>query len=353
MELKTPLYDMHVQANGKIVPFAGYLLPIQYPTGIITEHQLVRTSVGMFDVSHMGELVLEGKDATENLRYLIAGEINDLVPGQIRYALMCYKNGTVVDDLLIYKMSDTKYFLVVNASNKDKDATWISEHLFEGVTLSDVSDSYGQIALQGPQSQKVLEQICSDFPQKYYTFKEKVDVSGVECLVSRTGYTGEDGFEIYCDADKIDIIWKALIDLKVPPCGLGARDTLRLEAGMPLYGHEISDEITPLEANLKMFVKLDKEAFIGKDALSLPRARKRIALKMVDRGIAREGCDVYVGEEKVGFVCSGTHSPTCNMAIATALVHVDTPIESEFLIDVRGRKIKAEKTPFPFVKKAK
>jgi len=353
MVKKTPLYSQHLASKGKMVEFAGYYLPIHYENGIMYEHKIVREQVGMFDVSHMGEFILEGSEAEGNVQNLITGDIQNLTVGKVRYSLMCYPNGTVVDDLLIYKLSNNKFLLVVNGANKEKDSEWIVSNLFGDVIFLDVSDNIGQIAIQGPQSESILAQMTTDIPTKYYTFIEDADLLGVKVCISRTGYTGEDGFEIYCDAVDTPQIWENLLALKVTPCGLGARDTLRLEAGMPLYGHELSDSITPLEAGLSMFVQTEKPNFIGKEVLLLPRQRKRIALQVVDRGIAREGCEVYVNQQKVGFVLSGTFSPTLGVAIVTALVDVNTDKESSFSIDVRGRLLQAKSTSFPFVKKSR
>jgi aminomethyltransferase len=357
LEKKTPLYECHVEAKGKIVEFGGYLLPIQYETGIITEHKAVRENVGMFDVSHMGEFIMEGKDALANVNYLFTNDFTDLALGGVRYSIMCQPDGNTVDDLLVYRMKEDKFYIVVNASNRDKDREWILANKFGDVRFEDISDSIGQIAIQGPNSEKVAQKLTDQIPQKYYTFIDDVTFAGKNVLISRTGYTGEDGFEVYCKAEDTPHLWnevlKAGAEFDLIPCGLGCRDTLRFEAGMPLYGHELSETISPVEAGLKMFVKLDKPDFIGKEALSKDRLRKRMAFKVVDKGIAREHCDVYVNDEWVGQTTTGTFSPTLNQAIFTALVKVDVNPESQFTVDVRGRKLKAEVTKFPFVRKSR
>ncbi len=357
MEKKTPLYECHLEAKGKIVEFGGYLLPIQYESGIMTEHKAVRENVGMFDVSHMGEFVMEGNDALANVNYLFTNDFTDLPLGGVRYSIMCQPDGNTVDDLLVYRMKEDKFYIVVNASNRDKDREWIMANMFGDVRFEDISDSIGQIAIQGPNSEKVVEKLTNQIPQKYYTFIDDVVFAGKKVLISRTGYTGEDGFEVYCQAEDTPHLWNEVLkageEFGLIPCGLGCRDTLRFEAGMPLYGHELSETISPVEAGLKMFVKLDKEDFIGKEALSKDRLRKRMAFKVVDKGIAREHCDVYVNEELVGHTTTGTFSPTLNQAIFTALVDVNVSSDNIFSVDVRGRKLKAEVTKFPFVRKSR
>ena len=356
MEKKTPLYDMHVAANGNIVPFAGFLMPVNYPDGILFEHRLVRSQAGLFDVSHMGELVLEGPDALSNLQYLVTNDFRNLEIGFVRYGVLVKEDGTTVDDLLVYRMEENKYFICVNASNIDKDEAWIRSHLFGDVTLKNFSDVIGEVALQGPLAQSILEKVCMDIPAGYYTFMDFVTVAGIRnCMVSRTGYTGEDGFEIYCDAKQTPKLWQALLDAGkdegLQPCGLGCRDTLRLEAAMPLYGHELSEAITPLEAGLKSFVKLDKDRFIAKEALSVAPTRRRIGLELIDRGIAREHTTVYVEGKEVGFVTSGTMSPTLGKAIAMAIVDVDAINAPEFTLDVRGKQLRAKRVLMPFYKR--
>jgi aminomethyltransferase len=363
MEMKTPLYDAHVRAGGKIVPFGGYLLPVQYGTGIITEHMAVRTKAGLFDVSHMGELILKGAAALENLQHLLTNDFSNMEIGQCRYSPMCNQQGGIVDDLLVYKMAPEEYLLVVNAANRQKDADWIKNNLQGEVFFADQSDATAQMALQGPLALEILLPLVESgsLPEKYYTFTKNVQVAGVNCLVSKTGYTGEDGFELYCDPRDVGRLWDTLLakggPLGLIPCGLGARDTLRLEASMPLYGHEMNDGITPAEAGLGFFVKMNKEDFIGKQAmeqLGLP-SRKRVGLKLMDRGIAREDCSIYTsGGQLIGRTTSGTHAPYLGYAVAMALLDVQyAALEQEVWIDVRGRKLKAQVVKMPFYSKKK
>ena len=353
MELKTPLYDCHVALGGKMVAFGGYSLPVQYPTGVIAEHMAVRKQAGLFDVSHMAELVLKGPDALANAQMLLTNDLSDMADGQVRYSPMCNERGGVVDDMVVYRFHDDCYMMVVNAANHQKDADWVRAHLSGDVQFEDISDQVAQIALQGPQSEAILTKLCpvENHPAKYYTFTNNVEVAGCTCLLSRTGYTGEDGFELYCAPADAPALWDALTAAGALPCGLGARDTLRLEAAMPLYGHELSPSINPYEAGLGIFVKLEKPDFIGKAALerARPVSRRRVGLQMTGRGIAREGCPVYDGGRQVGVVTSGTHCPWVGQAVALALVDAaykepGTPLQ----VDVRGRRVDAQvvKTPF-------
>ena len=265
MELKTPLYDAHVKAGGKIVPFGGYLLPVQYETGVIKEHMAVRTQAGLFDVSHMGEGLWEGKDALANLQMLLTNNFDNMVDGQARYSPMCNENGGTVDDLIVYKKSEEHYFIVVNAANKDKDFQWMLDHQFGDVTFTDVSDRWAQLALQGPKAMEILRKLTEEacIPKKYYHAVFGAEVAGIPCIVSKTGYTGEDGVELYLDSSNAEKMWDILLENGkeegLIPCGLGARDTLRMEAAMPLYGHEMDDEVSPLETGLGFAVKMAKE----------------------------------------------------------------------------------------------
>ena len=360
MELKTPLYDCHVALDGKIVPFAGYLLPVQYPTGVIAEHMAVRKQAGLFDVSHMGEIVLTGPDALANVQMLLTNNFTDMEDGQIRYSPMCNDKGGVVDDLIVYRIRSDCYMMVVNAANHDKDAKWIFEHLSGDVKFDDLSENVAQIALQGPQSQAILEKICAkeEIPEKYYSFTKDVMVAGCKCVVSRTGYTGEDGFELYCGKEDAVKLWNAVLEAGkengLIPCGLGARDTLRLEAGMPLYGHEMNDEITPKQTGLGMFVKMDKEDFIGKKAMEdmgVPTI-KRCGLKITGRGIVREHCPVFIGDKQIGNTTSGTHCPYLGGAYAMAIVEKEpAPLGTAVEVEVRGRRIPAEVVKIQFYKR--
>ena len=367
MEKKTPLYDCHVAAGGKIVPFAGYLLPVQYGTGVIAEHMAVRQKAGLFDVSHMAEIVLEGAEAVNRVNMLTTVFVNEMTDGQVKYSPMCNEQGGVVDDLMIYRLREDKYLLVVNAANHEKDYAWIKRHMApnDSVKLTDISDDVAQLALQGPASETILKKLAPDesIPTVYYTFVEKGKItlnSGkvIEALISKTGYTGEDGYEIYCAPADAPELWDTLLeagkDEGLIPCGLGARDTLRMEAAMPLYGHELNDELTPKESGIGYFCKMDKPDFIGKAAIEAKGVPtiKRVGLKITGRGIAREHSDVYVNGEKVGQVTSGTHCPFIGQAIAMAYVpKALSEVGQVVQIDVRGRMIDAEVVKLPFYKK--
>ena len=360
MELKTPLYDEHVALGGKIVPFAGYLLPVQYPTGVIREHMAVRTAAGLFDVSHMGEITFRGPTALQSLNHIITNDYAGMPVGKVRYGIMCNERGGVIDDLIVYKFAEDYYFVVVNASNRHKDFAHMKANILEGTEIADISDDLAQVALQGPKAFEIMGQLLEeqDIPQKYYTAKEHVLIDGMDCIISYTGYTGEKGFEIYTAKENAVRLWRLLLETGEPlgliPCGLGARDTLRLEAAMPLYGHEMDDEISPLETNLNYGVKMNKEEFIGKKGLEARGEPQitRVGLQMVDRGIMREHQDVYVGEEKVGHTTSGTMCPYVNKAVAMALIDRKySDIGQIVEVDVRGRKLKAEVIALPFYKR--
>ncbi len=362
MELKTPLYEAHVKAQGKIVPFGGYLLPVQYKTGVIKEHMAVRTQAGLFDVSHMGEILCEGKDALSNLQMLLTNNFENMVDGQARYSPMCNENGGTVDDLIVYKRCDEHYFIVVNAANKDKDYQWMLDHQFGEVTFTDVSEKYAQLALQGPKAMDILKKLTDEenIPKKYYHAVFDVPVAGIPCIVSKTGYTGENGVELYLDSAMAEKMWDILLDAGreegFVPCGLGARDTLRMEAAMPLYGHEMDDTVSPLETGLGFAVKMNKEDFIGKSKLiDNPKFnRTRIGLKVTGRGIIREHQDVYSGDQKIGVTTSGTHCPYLGYPIAMALVeNGSVEIGDKVEVEVRGRRVEAEVVALPFYKRAK
>lgn len=360
MEKKTPLYDCHVEAGGKIVPFAGYLLPVQYKAGVNAEHKAVRQQCGLFDVSHMGEIKVTGPDALANLNNLLTNDYTGMDDGQARYSPMCNENGGVVDDLIVYKKAENDYLVVVNAANREKDFNWMVDHKFGDVVMEDVSDEYVQIALQGPNAPEILAKLAAadSIPEGYYTAVFDGKVGDIPCIVSRTGYTGEDGFELYCPAAEGPKLWNMLLeagkDNGLIPCGLGARDTLRMEAAMPLYGHELNDERTPKQVGLGIFVKMDKEDFIGKKAMEemgVPTI-KRCGLKVTGRGIVREECDLYVGDVKVGVTTSGTKTPQFDYPIAMGIIEkAYGEIGSTVEADVRGRRIECEIIKLPFYKR--
>jgi aminomethyltransferase len=360
MELKTSLYDCHLKNGGSIVPFAGYLLPVQYPTGIITEHLAVRNAAGLFDVSHMGEIIFEGEDALSNLNYLLTNDFSSMIDGQVRYSVMCYDTGGCVDDVLVYRFHPNKYMVVVNASNRRKDFEWMTKHRFGKVRVEDISDAIAQIAVQGPRSKDIMLKLIPEnsLPDKYYHFLYNINMMGINAIISQTGYTGEFGYEIYtsnADAPKLwDLLLKTGHDEGLIPCGLGARDTLRLEASMPLYGHEMDENITPLETDLKFGVKMNKEDFIGKKAIQEKGEPKieRIGLKVTGRGIAREHQDIYLNNRKTGYTTSGTHAPYLKYPVAMALVEKGScPVGSKVEIDIRGKRVDAEVVPMPFYKR--
>lgn len=358
MEKKTPLYERHVALGGKLVPFAGYLLPVQYKAGVIAEHMAVRKHAGLFDVSHMGEALLTGKAAVENLNAILTNDFTTMPVGACRYALMLYENGGTVDDLIVYRLGAEQFLLVLNASNTEKDVAWLRGHLEGDAALTDLSSQVAQIALQGPASKELLSALTDvdALPQKYYTFAEHLTVAGAPCLVSRTGYTGEFGYEVYLSPEDAPRVWDALIGQGAVPCGLGARDTLRLEAAMPLYGHELSAEIDPITAGLAFAVKFTKPDFIGKAALVAKGepAVTRVGLKVTGRGIIREGEAVFIGEKEVGKTTSGTYCPALEVGCAMAYLQREhaapgTAVE----VEVRGRRVPAQVLPLPFYQKPK
>lgn len=357
MEQKTPLYDVHVAEGGKIVPFAGYLLPVQYPSGVIKEHMAVRQAAGLFDVSHMGEILFTGPTALNTLNHLLTNDFTDMPEGRVRYSVMCNEKGGVIDDLVVYKFGDEEYLVVVNAANRHKDYAHMAANLLPGTKAEDISDSVAQLALQGPAAPAILGRLVSgdSLPKKYYTAVRDVDIHGMKCMVSRTGYTGELGYEIYTAPENAVALWKLLRETGAQdgliPCGLGARDTLRLEAAMPLYGHEMDETISPLEAGLDFGVKLGKAEFIGRDALLAAGApsRVRVGLEITGRGIAREHQDVFLGDKNIGMTTSGTHCPAAGKALAMALVDASHSAPGTNLdVDIRGRRVSATILPLPF-----
>lgn len=360
-ERKTPLYDEHVRLGGRIVPFGGYLLPVQYE-GVIAEHLAVRNACGLFDVSHMGEVFFTGPDAYANLQHLLTNDMDGMTDGRVRYTTMCNEQGGVIDDFMVYRYGPEKYLAVVNASNRRKDVSWMKEHRFGDVEIADVSDEISLVALQGPKAREILLTLAdaADIPEKYYTFKDDVAIGGIRCMISRTGYTGELGYEIYTANANAAALWNALLAagaaFGLVPAGLGARDTLRLEAAMPLYGHEMDETVSPLEADLGFAVKLDKDDFIGKAALVAMGApvRRRVGLQVTGRGIVRENETVYIGGDAVGRTTSGTHCPYLGRAVAMAMLQNDSAAPGTAVeVEVRGRRIPAEVVPLPFYKRAK
>ena len=336
---RTCLYDKHVALGALISPFGGFDMPIQY-SNITDEHQAVRQHCGVFDVSHMGEVLVSGTDAERYVNHIFTNNVEGLAVGKILYGMMCYEDGGVVDDLLVYKMADDRFFLVINAANIDKDWAWIQQQA-EGfnVAIDNQSDHYGQLAVQGPEAERIMEEIlnlpCSELT--FYTFKTMGDV-----IVSRTGYTGEDGFEIYATPDYINQCWDKLMAAGVTPCGLGCRDTLRFEVGLPLYGDELSAEITPIMAGLGMFVKLDKEEFVGRDALAKQKAegvaQKLVGIELQDKAIPRHGYTVMKDGQPIGTVTTGYHTISTDKSVCMALIDSQyAPLGTELEVQIRKK----------------
>jgi aminomethyltransferase len=339
-----------------MIPFAGYLLPVQYEGGVIAEHNAVRERAGLFDVSHMGEFILTGAGSLGALQRLFTNDFTGMSLGRVRYTLMCNESGGVIDDLVVCKMAEDRYFLVVNAANREKDAAWIRAHLEGDAGFEDASDSFAQIALQGPASLRILSSLSATVPRKYYTLIEKGSAGGVPCIVSRTGYTGELGYELYCAPAEAPALWERLLEAgkgNLVPCGLGARDTLRLEAAMPLYGHEMDETVNPFEAGLGFAVKMAKDDFIGKAALAGKEkpSRIRAGLRVTGRGIIREQADLYCRGKKVGKSSSGTFCPFLKEALAMALLDAEFARPGvQVEADVRGKMVAAEVSALPFYK---
>jgi len=368
LELKrTPLNSVHRRLGGRMVEFGGWDMPVQYAAGTMTEHLRTRTHAGLFDVSHMGEIDVQGPDAIPFVNRLTSNDVTKLIDGQAQYSALTTPEGTVIDDLLVYRFAADHLLLVVNAGTTEKDWNWItSHHGDESVTLKNVSAEFCQIAIQGPRALSILQTLTAAplSEIKYYHFRED-EVDGVQSIISRTGYTGEDGFEVYAAPDKAEQIWNKILEAGdfgteegVLPCGLAARNTLRLEAGMCLYGHEIDETTTLLEANLGWITKLNKGDFIGRERLARQKqegvGRKLVGFEVTDRGIARDGQEVLIGGRRVGQVTSGSPAPFLKKNIGMAYVPVESAPEGGTLeIDVRGRLVGARIVTLPFYKRSK
>ncbi|MEI7884612.1 MAG: glycine cleavage system aminomethyltransferase GcvT [Clostridia bacterium] len=362
-ELKrTPLNAAHYALKAKMVDFGGWDMPVQY-AGIKDEHNMVRTKAGLFDVSHMGEVFIKGPDAEKFIQKMVSSDISNMADGQVKYGVLCYPDGNAVDDLLVYKMADCDYLLVVNASNTDKDFAWLEEHA-AGYTMSLTNNSaeYAEIAIQGPLAEKILSKVCDiDLaPIKNYYFALG-NVCGIACIISRTGYTGEDGFELYYPAADAEKVWNELLAVggqDICPCGLGCRDTLRFECKMPLYGHELSSTINPLETGLGRFIALEKD-FIGRDALAKikeeGRKRKVIGFEMVGRGVARGGYQVEKDGKIIGEVTTGSYAPSFDKNLGLAIISIEAGIEIDdsFNIIIRDKPVEAKMVKTPFYKRSK
>jgi len=364
---KTPLNQVHCGLNARMVEFAGWEMPIQYEAGVIEEHIRTRTYAGLFDVSHMGEILITGHDAIPFVNFLTTNDVTKLSDGQAQYSVLTNESGGTVDDLLVYRFDEKKLLLVVNAATTEKDWEWINAYKSGfSISVENVSDLFAQIAIQGPKAQEILQKLTENQLSaiKYYHFIEgKVD--GFNCIISRTGYTGEDGFEIYVEPEKAERIWRKLLDAGnygmkegILPCGLAARNTLRLEAAMSLYGHELSDNITPLEANLGWICKFEKGDFLGRNALLKQKQegikRKLVGFEMTDKGIARDGFDVYIEGKKLGYVTSASPAPFLKKNIGLAFVPTEfAKVGQEIKIDIRGKILSAVIVKTPFYKRQK
>ena len=361
---KTPLNARHRASGAKMVPFGGWDMPVEY-SGLSNEHAAVRTRAGLFDVSHMGEIEIAGKDALDAVQRLSSNDASKLAVGQAQYSGLLTPQGTFVDDLLVYRLGASHFLLVVNAGNIAKDYAWMAEQI-KGVgdaVAVDSSSRYALIAVQGPEALNVLQPLTGvDLAgMKYYWFGHG-EIANVRGTISRTGYTGEDGFEIFVPPAQADKVWLALLEsgasVDVIPCGLGARDTLRLEAGMRLHGNDIDETTTAVEADLNWIVGWKKDDFIGAAALRTQKAsgpaRKIVGFEMLERGIGRHGYDAYIGADKAGIVTSGTQTPHLKKSIGMAYLPIaHTATDTEFDIDIRGRRTRARVVPMPFYKRAK
>ncbi len=361
---RTPLFPLYGDSPSvKCIDFGGWELPVQF-SGIGTEHAAVRHQAGLFDVSHMGEFIVSGLNAEKFIQSMTTNDVTKLAIGQAQYTLMCYPDGGVVDDLLVYKLADDNYMLVVNASNIDKDLAWLLKHAMNEVTIKNVSDETALLALQGPLAVQIISEVTEQAVSELspFHFIEKAKIFEQTALISRTGYTGEDGFEIYTSPEAAQRIWVKLLKAGekegLLPTGLGARDTLRFEARLPLYGQELTSEISPLEAGLGFFVKLDKGEFIGSEALLKQKQdgvkRKLVGIEMIERGIPRTHYVVYnLEHERIGEVTTGTQSPTLKKSLGLALLNSDyAALGTEVYVEIREKKVKAQVIKAPFYKKS-
>ncbi|MDQ0256278.1 aminomethyltransferase [Evansella vedderi] len=359
---KTPLYEVYGKYNGKTIDFGGWDLPVQF-SGIKEEHEVVRTKAGLFDVSHMGEIEVKGKDALAFLQKILTNNVANVKENACQYSAMCYEDGGTVDDLVLYKRGEEDYLLVVNASNIEKDFEWIKGHMFGDVQVMNVSDKYAQLAIQGPLAEQITQKLTSTNLSEitFFKFREGITLADKSVLISRTGYTGEDGFEIYCKPEDAVSLWESLLeagqDEGIQPCGLGARDTLRFEARLPLYGQELTKDISPIEAGIGFAVKTDKEEdFLGKEVLKKQKEdgapRKLVGIEMIDKGIPRTGYEVFIDGEQVGFVTTGTQSPTLKKNVGLVLIDENyKALDTEVEVQVRKKRLKAKVVATPFYKR--
>ena len=359
---KTPVFEMYEKYGAKVIDFGGWALPVQF-SSILEEHQAVRTAAGLFDVSHMGEVLVEGKDAERYINYLMTNDVTTLAVNEAQYTAMCSPDGGTIDDLLVYKLAEEKYLLVINAANIEKDYEWMKQHVKGEVTIHNVSDDIAQLAIQGPKAESILQKLTATDLSKigYFKFAQNVEVAGIQkVLVSRTGYTGEDGFELYLAAEDVKVLWEKLLRIEgLKPCGLGARDTLRLEASLALYGQELTSDISPLEAGIGFVVKTKKAGdFIAKQSLLAQREnglkRKLVGIEVTERGIPRTGYKVTTEDgQEIGFVTSGTQSPTLKKSIGLAIISSDyTALGTNVKVAIRNKLVDAVVVKAPFYKKA-
>ncbi|MGN5456909.1 glycine cleavage system protein T [Kurthia sp. 3B1D] len=358
---RTPLFDSYAKFGGKTIDFGGWELPVQF-SSIKEEHAAVREAAGLFDVSHMGEVFVEGPGSLAYLQKLVTNDVSKVAIDQTQYTTMCYTDGGVVDDLLIYRLGEEKYLLVVNAANIEKDVAWMKEQAFGDITITNDSENFGQLAIQGPKAIAAL-QTLTDFTLtdvKPFRLAQNVDIAGHNTLISRTGYTGEDGFEIYGSPETVVALWdKILATDAVVPCGLGSRDTLRFEACLPLYGQELAKDISPLEAGINFVVKLNKEDdFNGKQALLAQKEqgvpRKSIGIEMIDKGVPRHGYKVFLGDEEIGEVTTGTQLPSTKRNVGLALIKAEyAELDKELEVEIRNRRLKVKTVATPFYKRQK
>lgn len=357
---KTPLYQKHLALGARMVPFAGYQMPVQYQ-GVLEETKACRKTMGLFDVSHMGQFSIRGKNPLSALQRLVTNQLNKLATGQAQYNFLCNEKGGVIDDIIVYHRSEDELFLCVNASNRKADWEWLKLHLSKNLDLHDLSDSLALIAIQGPQSESLLKKLApkAQIEQLSYYWAKDLSLTNIPTFLSRTGYTGEDGFELYVPSDKAPELWDLLLqegnDQGIQPCGLGARDALRLEMGYPLHGHELSPEITPLEAGLSWAVKIDAvQDFIGREALIKQRGEgpsiQLRAFLIRDKRLAREGYEIATQDKEiVGHITSGGFSPHLNSPIALGFIKKEALKNTQYLIKVRTDWVNAETTTLPFV----
>jgi aminomethyltransferase len=358
--MRTPLFEEHKRLGAHFIEFAGWEMPVRYAS-IIEEHNAVRNSAGLFDVSHLGRINVSGSDAMNFIQRLITNDASQLAKKQALYTLMCYESGTIIDDLLVYKLDDDHFMLIINASNRKKDFEWMKKKKEENIQLKDVSNELAMIALQGPNSEKIFQKLTDyDLSELKYFWADEMKLGGIKVMTSRTGYTGEDGFEIYSFTDKIERVWNKILQLGksegAVPVGLGARDTLRLEACYLLYGNDIDETTTPLEAPLSWAVKFDKGYFIGKERLLEQKEKgvkkKLIGFEMIDRGIPRSGYKIFVDNDEIGHVTSGTFSPTLKKNIGLGYIEVEyKEIGKEIKIQIRNNFCLARIVKIPFYRR--